>query len=126
MGVKVSPDIAQQYITQILHDVLRGDKGHDVVVYIDDCGIWTTGDYDDHINLVDKVLQRLAANGMKCNPRKCDWAVKETDFLGYWMTPECTYDQHQTNGKENRSNPGNGKTNNKDRSAIVHRRCQFL
>ena len=37
MGVKVSPDIAQQYITQILHDVLRGDEGHDVVVYIDDC-----------------------------------------------------------------------------------------
>ena len=39
MGVKVSPNITQQYITQILHVVLHGDQGHDIVVYIDDCRI---------------------------------------------------------------------------------------
>jgi len=36
---------------------------------------------------VDKILTKLEENGMKCNPLKCEWAVKETDFLGHWMTP---------------------------------------
>jgi hypothetical protein len=80
MGCKVSPDLAQFYIEQAL-------KGLDVEVYIDDCGIWTKGTFEEHLALVDKVLERLAANGFKCNPLKCEWAVQETDFLGYWMTP---------------------------------------
>ena len=83
MGVSVSPHICQQHITAVLKDVL----GKDVVVYIDDCGIWTDGSFEDHLLLVEKVLSKLADNGFKCNPLKCDWAVKETDFLGFWMTP---------------------------------------
>ena len=80
MGIKVSPNVAQSMITEIL-------TGLDVVSYIDDCGIWKNTTFEQHLTLVEQVLQRLVAARMKCNPLKCSWAVEETDFLGYWMTP---------------------------------------
>ena len=72
MGVKISPDVGIP----------------NCCCYIDDLGIWTYGSFDDHLAVVDLVLSRLHANNMKCNPLKCEWFVKETDFLGFWMTPE--------------------------------------
>jgi hypothetical protein len=81
MGVKVSPDAAQGLITKVL-------AGLDCVAYMDDCGIWTDGSFEEHFELVGKILERFADNGLKCNPLKCDWAVQETDFPGYWMTPD--------------------------------------
>jgi len=80
MGLKISPDIAQQIIESVLRDV-------DCLAYIDDVGIWTDGSMEKHLAVVDQVLHRLQANGFSCNPLKCKWAVQETDFLGYWLTP---------------------------------------
>ena len=61
--------------------------GLDVVAYIDNCGIWTDSTFEQHLDLVEKVLKQLVAAGMECNPLKCSWAVEGTDFLAYWMTP---------------------------------------
>ena len=80
MGIKVSPDIAQSVINKIL-------DGLDTEGYIDNCGYWSDGSFDDYLDQVDKILTSLDDNGMKCNPLKCDWMVQETDFLGQWMTP---------------------------------------
>jgi hypothetical protein len=79
MGLKTSLDIAQSTIEQIV-------KGLDVKTYIDDIGIFSN-DYNEHMEMVAKVLKRLEDHGCKVNLLKCEWGVQETDFLGHWLTP---------------------------------------
>ena len=80
MGVKQSSDIAQETMEQILSDL------DDVEIYTDDVGCFSMN-FSYHLHLLDTILHRLQANGFTINPSKYEWAVQETDWLGYWLTP---------------------------------------
>ena len=81
MGVSTSPDMAQEIMEQVLSNL------EDTEVYLDDIAVFSS-QFDSHISLLEKILQRLQDNGFSVNPLKCAWAVHETDFLGHWLTPQ--------------------------------------
>ena len=80
MGLVNSPVFAQARMEEVL-------RGIDDTVYIDDIGIFSNY-WDSHITKLDRILDKLEENNFIIIPRKCEWAVKETDWLGYWLTPE--------------------------------------
>ncbi len=79
MGLECSPDFAQEVMENILRDISEAE------VYIDDIGVFTKT-WEEYMRVLRIVLQKLQDNGFTINPLKCEWAVKKTDWLGYWLT----------------------------------------
>ena len=79
MGLKISPGYAQER----MEEVLRGLES--VECYIDDIGVFSES-LEAYLSTLSQILQRLEQNGFTINPLKYQWGVKETDWLGYWLT----------------------------------------
>jgi len=80
MGVTLAPDIAQEITDELLHLIKECD------VYINGVGVFSD-DFDEYLKLLNKILTILQQHGCTINPDKCEWAVQEMDWLGYWLTP---------------------------------------
>ena len=79
MGVCQSPDIAQAIMEDVLRDIA-------CKVYLDDVAASSLS-WREHLKVLEQILTALEENGFTINPAKCEWAIQETDWLGYWMTP---------------------------------------
>jgi Reverse transcriptase (RNA-dependent DNA polymerase) len=80
MGICQSPNIAQEAMEDFLQQFEEAD------VYIDDIGVFSNS-WSDHHSSLSKILTLLERNNFTIKPLKCEWGVKETDWLGYWLTP---------------------------------------
>jgi transposase InsO family protein len=80
MGLCNSPDIFQEKMNELF-------VGLDYVrAYIDDLLIISNGTFDDHLEKLDKVFNKLQTAGFKINAEKSFFAKDELDYLGFKIT----------------------------------------
>ena len=82
MGLCSSCDIFQEKMSELMQGL------EFVRTYIDDLLCITTSTFQDHLEKLDKVLERIQTAGLKINPRKSFFAQPELEYLGFWITRE--------------------------------------
>ena len=55
-------------------------------IYIDNLLCMTCSSYDDHLDKLKIILDRLRKAGLKVNAEKSTFCTKEIEYLGYWVT----------------------------------------
>ena len=82
MGVACSPDIFQSKMSALFAEL------EFVQAYIDDLLVLSKGTFEDHLEKLDVVLQKLSDAGLQVNAAKSNFAAHEIDYLGYHLTKE--------------------------------------
>ncbi|GET66141.1 retroviral-like aspartic protease 1 [Rhizophagus irregularis DAOM 181602=DAOM 197198] len=77
-GLKNAPGTFQRLMDKILKEYI----GEFVTVYLDDIMIYSE-DFEKHIEHVDKVLSKLRENNMIVKLKKCQFGLRNINFLGH-------------------------------------------
>ena len=80
MGVCNSPDVFQEKMSELMQGL------EFVRAYIDDLLVLTKSDWDDHLNKLSTVLNRIALAELKINANKSFFGKTETEYLGFWIS----------------------------------------
>eukprot|EP00969_Alexandrium_andersonii_P130884 5787824-Alexandrium_andersonii.AAC.1 len=75
MGVACSPDIFQAKMNSLFQDLEY------VRAYIDDLLLISSDTFEDHLEKLDTVLQRMRDAGLQVNAAKSNFAAKEIEYL---------------------------------------------
>ena len=59
-----------------------------VGAYIDGLLVITKGSFEEHLNHLDTVLEKLETSGLKINATKFCFAAHELEYPGYWMSQD--------------------------------------
>ena len=81
-GLQGAPAAFQRYVNDTLGDYLDTF----CTAYLDDILIYTTGGLLDHCSKVEAVFKRLEKAELKLDPKKCEFAVKQTKYLGFILS----------------------------------------
>ena len=80
MGLCNSPDIFQEKMSELMAGL------EFVRVYIDDLLVITKHDWQDHLQKLSQVLDRLSEVGLKVNIKKSSFGQPSIEYLGYMIT----------------------------------------
>ena len=79
MGLCNSPNIFQEKMNKLF-------AGFEYVrLYIENLLIVTKGSFEDHLQDLDTVLEKLETEVLKTNATKSNFAAHELEYLGYWI-----------------------------------------
>jgi hypothetical protein len=70
-----------------MEEEISQDVLHDMELYINSIDIFDTNP-NKHIKMIDLVCTCLQGNSFNINPLKCEWAVRETNWLGHYLTSD--------------------------------------
>ncbi len=79
-GLCNGPDVFQEKMMELFDDIDY------VRAYIDDLLILTKSNYQDHLDKLRNIFQKLREAGLKVNVTKSYFARGELEYLGYWIT----------------------------------------
>ena len=80
MGLSVAPDVFQHKMDEILGDLPF------VLVYIDDVLIFTKGTFEQHLQHLDIVLERMASANLQISLPKSHFFADRIKYLGFILT----------------------------------------
>ena len=83
MGLKNSPQMFQRLMETVLH----GLTFKFCLIYLDDIIVFSKT-FQDHVQHLTEVFERLPKSGLKLHPKKCTFAKRQIKYLGHIVSED--------------------------------------